>query len=114
METKDYDFYKIIKGQKFIIIGILVNIAFIIIKFLFGSFIDHLSIVGLALAIYGIVVLIDGLDYKLWLALLLSICMFIPVLSIVVLVVLNGMAVKVLASHGYKIGFMGAKPKWKN
>jgi len=66
---------------------------------------------GVVLAIVGVVRLSSGLGYGIAARILIIISMFIPLVSLLVLLMLSSKATAVLRSAGYKVGLLGAAPK---
>jgi len=73
-----------------------------------------ISLIALVIAILSIVFLMmmmAALQRPMVSRVLAAIAQFIPLVNLIVLVVVNQRAVKVLRESGYRVGLLGAKPK---
>jgi len=95
-------------GQRLVIYAILVDLAAVILKIVVDPALLSLSLVGLALSLFGIYRLSTGLAMSTANKVVVVICMFIPLVSLVTLLVLNSKATKALRTAGYRVGLLGA------
>jgi len=112
---------KVRSGQRFILFAIILNLLVVAIAFLvpkteslmavFGILNIIALLTGVVLAIVGVVRLSSGLGYGIAARILIIISMFIPLVSLLVLLMLSSKATAVLRSAGYKVGLLGAAPK---
>jgi hypothetical protein len=107
-------------GQRWILFAILLNIALVGLAFIpkndaliavFGVLSIVLIIASLILSLLGVLRLSAGLGYRLPARILIVILMFVPLVSLLVLLMLNSKATAVLRAAGYKVGVLGAAPK---
>lgn len=96
-------------GQKLIIYAILLNFIAIAVAAWIGDIAGLISIGALVLSIWGLLRLSGGLGYSVGLKILLVVLAFIPLVSLVMLLLVNNKATKTLRAHGYKVGLMGAR-----
>jgi hypothetical protein len=96
------------RGQKLLIYAILVNIATIVLRGAFGPLLGLLGLVTLVLSIMGIFGMAAALRFSTLSKVLLAISMLIPRVNLIVMLVLNGKATKVLKAGGYNVGLLGA------
>ena len=78
-----------------------------------GGIVLLLNLVSLAVVVFSLVMLIllmTAMDESLMSRVLAAISQFIPLIGLIVLLVINGKATKLLRENGYKVGLMGAKP----
>lgn len=102
----------LIMGQKMVIFAILMNFAAngIMVAapklFLVGILV---ALVALVLSLVGIVKLSHSLGFHVAVSVVVGILMFIPCISLIVLLVLNSRATAKIKEAGYKVGLLGAK-----
>ena len=96
-------------GQRMIIYAILVNVMALVLRNQFGNIWALLGIGSVVLAIVGLLRLADGLQYSSGRKTLLIVCAFIPVVSLVMLALVNARATATLRMAGYKVGLLGAR-----
>jgi hypothetical protein len=96
-------------GQKMIIGAIVVNVTAVILSRTVHPAFAWLVIVSAVLAIVGLLRLSDGLGYSAGKKALLIIASFIPLVSLIMLLLVNQRANEALKNAGYKVGLLGAK-----
>ncbi|WP_411825430.1 hypothetical protein [Luteolibacter sp. AS25] len=107
---------KVRTGQKFIIYGILLNIAVIPLNLmsesqpLLGVIALISGLASLVLAVIGIIRMSAGLSYGVGFRLLFCALIIIPLIGLITMAVLNGKATKFLRDSGHKVGLLGARP----
>jgi hypothetical protein len=97
------------EGQRWIIYAILVNIAALIARVAVGDIWALVALGSAVLAIAGVLRLAKGLGYSTGVKVLLVIAIFLPLVSLITLVVLSARANEALKAGGYKVGLLGAK-----
>jgi len=68
-----------------------------------------LSIFVAIIAVMGILKVSKGLALETWQKVLAALAMFIPGVSIIVMIVINIKATRILRAAGYEVGFFGVK-----
>jgi hypothetical protein len=97
------------RGQKLLIYAILINIAAIVLRNAVGALgAVVLGLMTLVLAITGIFGIAAALRFSTLAKWLLALSMLIPFVNLIVMLLLNVRATKVLKSGGYKVGLLGA------
>jgi len=96
------------KAQKLIIYAILLNFTTILFVG-FPLLAAIINISALIMSLVGMVRLASGLEYSTVAKVLAALCMFIPLVNILVLVSMSSRATKRLKDAGYKVGLLGAK-----
>jgi hypothetical protein len=94
-------------GQKLIIYAILVNFL----GFLGTGkplYVLAVSIVAVVLALVGFFRMAGGFQYSVGAKIALVVTQFIPLINIIVLIVLNTRATKLLRAAGFTVGLLGA------
>jgi hypothetical protein len=99
---------QIASGQKLVIYAILVNLGAVVLQVTVGRAAVLLGFASLAMSIVGVVRLGRGMGVSPLSRTLLVIAMFIPLVSLVMLLVLNSRATAHLRNAGYKVGLLGA------
>lgn len=109
----DYSLEKIASAQRGVIACVGINILLIILaKIATNSDIILLAAIALAVvAIIFIAKLTSALRYSTAVIVLSCIATCIPLISLIVLLVLNGKATAILKEHGVKVGLFGADLK---
>lgn len=105
---------EVAKGQRMLILAILVNLGALILRGALGNswgVIVPVAAIAVVAAIIGLLRLATGLGYSSWTQALLVILVFVPLISLLMLVMVNGRATKSLRAAGYKVGFLGATGK---
>lgn len=97
-------------GQRMLIFAIVVNVA----AYILSNAVDPIvglavGIVGLVLGVTGMVRTTRGLGFSTPRKVFYVIGLFIPLISLFVLVSASARATKMLRANGYKVGFFGAK-----
>src|SRR5262245_18642929 len=105
-----YDVEAVRQGQKLIIYAILLNIGSAIVA-QFAPILAVLSLFALGVSIYGLIKLFQGMKTETWARVLIFVSMLIPLINLLVLVLYNARATKILRSAGYKVGLMGASAR---
>ena len=96
-------------GQRMIIYAILINVMALVLRNQLGNIWALLGIPAVVLAIVGLLRLADGLQYSSSRKTLLIVCAFIPIVSLVMLALVNARATTTLRMAGYKVGLLGAR-----
>lgn len=96
-------------GQRMVIWAILLYIFTVIIASTAGEIFGLVGIGALILAIMGLLRLADGLGWTTGTKILLIILVFVPLVSLLMLLIVNGRATQALKAAGYKVGLMGAR-----
>jgi GYF domain 2 len=106
--SKD-DLRRICKAQNLLMWAVLANIvATILVKVLL--LIGILIALGVVVfMLYALCQLTSALRYPTWATVLLCVTMFIPCVSLIVLVLVSGQASKFLKAAGVRVGLMGGK-----
>lgn len=95
-------------GQRLIILAILINAATLALRYISPLLAIVVGIAAVVLAIIGLLRLSDGLGYSTGMKGLLIVLFFIPLVSLITLLILNSRATKILREAGYRVGFFGA------
>jgi hypothetical protein len=103
-------------GQKLIILAIGINLLAIVLNYLLDELTAQLltaaaTLVGIVLAITGLLRLAGGLGYSTGMKVILIVLLFVPLVSLITLVILNSRATRILREHGYRVGLFGASKK---
>lgn len=96
-------------GQKLVIYGILVYFLTGGLSVAVGPLAFFLFPVAMVMGWLGIYRITRGLDYPIWMRILLMLAMFIPLVSLIVLLFLNSQATGKLRDAGYSVGLAGAR-----
>jgi len=99
---------QVASGQKMIIYAILINIVTYVLQIAVHPLLGLLALGAIALGIVGIITLAKGLGKSTGLTVVFVILMFVPCVSLIMLLILNSEATKELQSAGYRVGLMGA------
>jgi len=103
---------KVCSGQKLLIYAILLNLGAIPLRMSGDRSLLALAalvaLVGIVLSILGTVRLSSGLGYGIGLTIVYCILMLVPLVSLIVLLVLNSKATAHLRAAGYNVGLFGA------
>ena len=105
---------EVAKGQRMLILAILVNLGALVLRGALGNnwgVIGPVAAIAVVAAIIGLLRLATGLGYPAWKQALLVILVFVPLISLLMLAMVNGRATKALRAAGYKVGFFGATGK---
>ncbi|MEM9414332.1 MAG: hypothetical protein AAGA29_02485 [Planctomycetota bacterium] len=102
---------QVASGQKMIIYAILINIVTYVLQIAIHPLLGLLAIAAIALGIIGIINLAKGLGKSTGMTVLFVILMFVPCVSIIMLLILNSEATKELERAGYRVGLMGASKR---
>jgi hypothetical protein len=111
---------KVRVGQRWILFAILLNIVLVGLAFIpkndaimavFGLLSAVMLIASLILSLFGVLRLTAGFGYGVPARILIVILMFVPLVSLVVLLMQNSKATATLRAAGYKVGVLGAAPK---
>lgn len=95
-------------AQKLIIYSILTYFAAVAIKAALGPIGFLVLLVALCMGIVGSWRLCTGLGYSIAVRIILMVLMFVPLVSLIVLLVLNAKATGKLREAGYHVGLLGA------
>ncbi len=105
----DKNLREIAAGQKMVIFAILLHFAAFALYYYTRNPISGLvALAGSVLAIIGVIRLAVGLAQAMGLKIFFIILMFIPLISLITLLILNSIATKRLREGGYKVGLLGA------
>lgn len=96
------------RGQKLLIYAILVNIMTIVLRNAGALVGVALGLTTLVLSIMGIFGIAGALRFSTLVKVLLAISMLIPFVNLIVMLILNARATKVLKAGGYNVGLLGA------
>ena len=97
-------------GQRLMIVAIIVNIVAYIIWNKVEILGLVIGLVGLGLAITGVVRATRGLSLSTTRTVIYYIIgLFIPIIALIVLAMVSSEATKALRANGYEVGFFGAK-----
>lgn len=103
------------RGQKLVIWAILLNILVPIVAIALGGvgrttaiLVQIGGLVAVAFAIYGLYCLGKGMRASILVGIVTVLCMFVPLLNLLVLLLINGSATRRLRAAGYKVGLLGA------
>jgi hypothetical protein len=107
------------KYQRWVILSLLLNIAAMLVVFVFGPHISQLPfgtivlrsllLANVAFQIGSIVMLARQFSNA-FVALFVAIAMFLPLISLLVLLNYNQKATSYLRAHGIRVGFFGVSP----
>lgn len=113
MNTQDTDtsgsIEDVASGQRLVIFAILANIIGAILSRTADPIWGLVLIASGVVAIVGLLRLSKGLGYSTGKKVLLVIAAFIPLVSLIMLVMVNQRANEALKNAGYKVGLLGAK-----
>lgn len=106
----------LVAGQKLVITSIALSIlnafSLALATNIFMVVISIVVIIAvLIMGIMGISRLAKGLGYSTIWTIVCLILMFVPLVSLLMLLVLNARATKELKAAGYKVGLLGARPR---
>ncbi|MFN0164040.1 MAG: hypothetical protein ACKVQQ_22630 [Burkholderiales bacterium] len=99
---------KLASGQKLVIWGIILSIGSLALQFAIGPFAFVLGIVSFIMSVIGVLRLANGFGYGTGRKIVYIIGLFIPLLSLVMLIVLSVRATRHLREGGYTVGLFGA------
>jgi hypothetical protein len=91
-----------------VIYAILINLAALVAKVAIGPAFALLILVSLGLSLFGVYQLSSGLGMSTPMKIIVFVCMFIPLVSLITLLVLNSKATTALRAAGYHVGLLGA------
>src|SRR5688572_6251433 len=94
-------------GQRLIIFAILLYIVTAVLISTSGEIFGLLGFGSIVLAIVGLLKLADGLGYPTGIKALLIVLAFVPLASLIMLLIVNGKATEALKAAGYKVGLFG-------
>ena len=108
----DYSLEKIAAAQRGVIACVACNLGIVLLSKVIGSQIALVAMVIVIIAsICFIAKLTSALKYNVGVTVISCIAMFVPLLSLIVLLVLNSKATAILKEHGVKVGLFGADLK---
>lgn len=96
-------------GQKLVIYAILLYFLAAALRTVIGPLAIVPMLICLGMSWTGIYRIGRGLEYALWLRILLLILMLVPLLGLLLLVFLSSRATARLKSAGYSVGLLGAR-----
>lgn len=106
--VKDAGIEQVASAQKLIIYSILGYFVAMAVRAMLGPVGVLVALAALVMALIGTYRLCSGLGYSMPVRVLLLVLMFVPLLSLIVLLVLNGRATARLRAAGYRVGLLGA------
>ncbi len=95
------------KAQKLVIYAIVLYFAGVVLAAYFESVGNAVLIISILLGLFGVIKLVISLGDSIIARILYIILMFIPLVSLLVLIILNSRASARLREHGYKVGLFG-------
>lgn len=98
-------------GQKMIIWSIVLNIVSVMVSTGFADLWVVVALAAIALGITGLLRLAKGLGYSTATKVILVILAAIPLVSLIMLLIVNGRATKALKAAGYRVGLLGARKR---
>lgn len=98
-------------GQKMIIWAIVLNIVSVIVSTGFADLWVVVALAAIALGITGLLRLAKGLGYSTPMKVVLVVLAAIPLVSLIMLLIVNGRATKALKEAGYRVGLFGARKR---
>ena len=103
-------------GQKFLIYAILLNIGTLPLRFgthdvALLAVSGTVALASIAVSIMGILKVSGGLGYGVGWRMAFCVFIILPLISLIVLLMLNGKATNYLRTAGYQVGLLGAKRK---
>lgn len=99
---------KLASGQKLVIWSIALSLASIALQFVIGLLAFVIGFATLILSIIGVLRLCNGFGYGAGHKVVYIVCLFIPLVSLIMLIVLSVRATRHLRDGGYTVGLMGA------
>lgn len=96
-------------GQRMVIAAVLVTIVAGVLQVAVDDAFALLGLVGVIIAIIGLLKLGRGLQYSSVKRGVLIVLAFIPLVSLVMLVYVNAQATEALRSAGHEVGFFGVR-----
>ena len=96
-------------GQKLVIYAILLYFLAAVLRIVIGPIAIVLMLICLGMSWTGIYRIGRGLEYPLWVRILLPVLMLVPLLGLLLLVFLSARATARLKSAGYSVGLLGAR-----
>jgi hypothetical protein len=99
---------KVARGQRFVIYGILLNLAALVLTAAVGEVAKLVYVPAFVVSAVGLHGLASGLGYAVWKEVLLFVLLLVPLVNLIMLVTVNSKATKMLRAGGYKVGFFGA------
>jgi len=95
-------------GQKMVIVAILINLGALILQSAVNPVFALLLVVSGVLSIIGVIRLAAGMGIQLVMRICIILLMFLPLISLLTLLVLNSKATRRLREGGYHVGLLGA------
>ncbi len=99
---------QVASAQKLIIYAILAYFAAAVVRVLLGPVGLLVAVAAALTGLLGAYRLCTGLGYAMATRVLLMVLMCVPLVSLIVLLVLNGKATRRLRDAGYRVGLLGA------
>lgn len=99
---------RVASAQKLIIYSILAYFAAMAVRALLGPVGLVVLLAALVMGLVGTFKLCSGLGYSLPAKVILLVLMFVPLVSVLVLLILNRKATERLRAAGYRVGLLGA------
>ncbi|HEX5276151.1 MAG TPA: hypothetical protein VFW42_00610 [Fluviicoccus sp.] len=96
-------------GQKLVIYSILANFLGAALRAPFPALYWLLAVAALVMAIWGLVKLGRGMEASMLGKVFAFICLFIPLVNLLVLISINFRASRLLREAGYEVGLLGVK-----
>jgi hypothetical protein len=99
---------QVASAQKLIIYAILAYFAAAVVRALLGPAGLLIGVAAVLMGLLGAYRLCTGLGYSVAIRVVLLLLMCVPLVSLIVLLVLNGKATRRLRAAGYRVGLLGA------
>ena len=97
-------------GQKMMIYGILIELSSLALINFLPYLIGVIFAIALMVSIAGLILVFYILEFHVAFKILYVFLLFIPIVNLLVILLINSKANKMLKEAGYTIGFFGAKP----
>ena len=107
---QEHRFERIARGQKFIMVGMLLQIAVVAPLSAIGAMgvASLLLVAAFVICLIGLHRVASGLGFAIWKEVLLAVMLIIPLISLIVLATVSARATKTLRAAGYRVGLFGA------
>ncbi len=99
----------VVTGQKLVLYAILIYIIAIVLQLAVAEIFGLVALGTVVLGIMGLLKLSDGMGWSTGIKILLIVLLFVPLVSLIMLALVNGKATDRLRTAGYKVGLMGAR-----
>lgn len=95
-------------GQRLIIYAILAQLGALALKGVLGPLAGLVLLGALGMSLFGVYRVSKGLGHSTPIKIVIGVCMFIPLVSLITLLLLNSRATTALRAAGYRVGLLGA------